>query len=866
MAVDDGVVTGAELIRLCSPGADGDAADLDLLPQHAALVALSAIHPEVARERGYRSVTAKADLRELGFATSQSLVPGLLIPIHAVDGRVALNQLRPDVPRVRSGKPVKYETPAGARMCLDVHPRIRPCLVDQGRPLWITEGIRKADAAVSLGLCCIGLLGVFNWRGRSAGGGTTALGDWEAVALRGRRVFIVFDSDVVRKLTVANALQRLKAFLESRDAAVSIVYLPEGEAGSKIGLDDFIAAGGREADLLALASNDIRQPEPPEAGDRHYPYFETSEGLFFIRRTPKGETVHALTNFTARVLADVLEDDGVTRRRTVDLLVRLNEKERAFRVSAADFNSLRFVSEHVGAEAIVHPGPYVRDHVRVAIQKHSRGVPERLIYCHTGWRQLDSGWVYLHAGGAIGELGIVDGVEVELPDDLDRFRFPTPPLEAELRRVVRAVLTLRAIAPAEIITALLSLIFRTAIGGLDFSVHLAGSTGVFKTELAALIQQFWGADLSARRLPASWLSTANSLEALCFAAKDAVVVVDDFAPRGSTADIQRFHRDADRLLRAHGNRAGRQRLNADGELRLTRPPRGAVLSTGEDVPQGHSLQARMLVLDIGPKTIDRQLLTVAQKEAATGTYAQALSGFICWLAPRYEEVVAATADRVLQLRDQNAHLGAHRRTPEIAANLAVGWETFLNFAAEVGAVTAGELDAIKSEGWDALCQAARSQDSGQAAIDVASRFMELLRAALSSGSSHLVGQDGEPPPNAEALGWQRKRRFGHFGGEHLEPRGTRIGWVDGDAVCLEPGATFAAVQDLSRKQGEAIAVTQRILHTRLAEARLLESTGGKRGAPVRRVLGGQRREVLHMRMHTLFPSGTDQTDQGAPAS
>ncbi len=33
--------------------------------------------------------------------------------------------------------------------------------------LFITEGARKADAAVSKSLCCVDLLGVWNWRRRS---------------------------------------------------------------------------------------------------------------------------------------------------------------------------------------------------------------------------------------------------------------------------------------------------------------------------------------------------------------------------------------------------------------------------------------------------------------------------------------------------------------------------------------------------------------------------------------------------------------------------------------------------------------------------------------------------------------------------
>ena len=71
---------------------------------------------------------------------------------------------------------------------------------------------------------------------------------WDSIALKGksgpRQVFLVFDSDVMQKEGVYNALKRLLAFLESRGASVYIVYLPSGEDVQKVGLDDFIAANG----------------------------------------------------------------------------------------------------------------------------------------------------------------------------------------------------------------------------------------------------------------------------------------------------------------------------------------------------------------------------------------------------------------------------------------------------------------------------------------------------------------------------------------------------------------------------------------------------------------------------------------------
>ncbi len=85
-------------------------------------------------------------------------------------------------------------------MCVDVHPRIRKSLGAPRVPLFNTEGIRKADSAISQELYCIALLGVWNFRGSNQYGGKTILPDWEYIALNDRKVYIVFDSDVMENL------------------------------------------------------------------------------------------------------------------------------------------------------------------------------------------------------------------------------------------------------------------------------------------------------------------------------------------------------------------------------------------------------------------------------------------------------------------------------------------------------------------------------------------------------------------------------------------------------------------------------------------------------------------------------------------
>src|SRR5207245_308936 len=137
-----------------------------------------AIAPEVARARGYWSATKKAEVEALGFKGAQANVPALVIPIHDVRGE-RLHQLRPDTPRVNEqGKGIKYETPARRQLVIDVPPGIGERRRDTSVPLFVTEGARKSDAAVSARLCCIALLGVWGWCRKDAKGKCRPLPDW----------------------------------------------------------------------------------------------------------------------------------------------------------------------------------------------------------------------------------------------------------------------------------------------------------------------------------------------------------------------------------------------------------------------------------------------------------------------------------------------------------------------------------------------------------------------------------------------------------------------------------------------------------------------------------------------------------------
>lgn len=251
------------------------------------MIEASAIAPAVAAARGYFSALQKTDLASLGFSMGQRRVPALVVPLHGASGGVVAHQIRPDAPRERNGKALKYETPAGARNVIDVPPGARPSIGNPAVPLWITEGARKADAAVSAGACCIALSGVWNWRGTNAAGGKTALPDWDEIALNGRQVLIAYDSDSATNPDVRHAEEQLSRFLVHRQAQVRVLRIPPAPDGGKQGLDDYLAAGGTLEALTAAtpAPAPPAPAKPNKEGDALPPQFsESALTLDFVDR------------------------------------------------------------------------------------------------------------------------------------------------------------------------------------------------------------------------------------------------------------------------------------------------------------------------------------------------------------------------------------------------------------------------------------------------------------------------------------------------------------------------------------------------------------------------------------------------------
>ena len=734
-------------------------------------------------------------------------------------------------------------------------------LADTSTPIVITEGEKKALSLQRLAnfnvdrprFIPIAISGVWNWRGTigKAEGPKGErvdvqgpINDLNRIEWKQRTVYIVFDANVATNDSVKWARNGISRELAGREAVVRCINLPV-DCGVN-GVDDLLSTWGPKR-VLEL----FEKPTDATVIERSRPTQFQSRPDGMVRISTRGDQPVAipLSNFLASIITNLMIDDGLESKREFELECELSGRAYKFTIPASRFAQMDWAIEQMGAHAIIFPNQ--KDYARAAIQCFSMDAEERNVYAHTGWRKIDGTWNFLHAGGAVDASGEVAGVNVRLPGSLELFKLLLPESNEEEILAVRSSLFLVEGIPPSIGFPILAAVFRAVLGDADFALHLAGETGAFKSELASVAQQFFGVGMNRKHLPGSWSSTANALEALVFHAKDVLVGIDDFAPQGNVADVARYHAAADRVFRAAGNQAGRGRLDSTAQLREPKPPRGLILSTGEEIPRGHSIRARLFILELSKGMISPSALTAMQAAAQSGDYARALGGFVRWLAGRLDEARTGFEQRVNQLRLNALGNTAHARTPDIVSSLQAAFEMFVEFAQSCGAVDSSLAEKLAAECWRALLESAIAQSKHHAASEPAARFVSLLGTCLSSGRAHLASKEGaEPKQSPEDCGW---RRDGHV---EYAPKGSCIGWTDGGDVFIEPAAAYQVVQLACRDMGEAIPVSEHMLRKRLREKGYLASTDEKRETiTVRRILAGSQKNVLHFLRDTILPTG-----------
>lgn len=493
-----------------------------------------------------------------------------------------------------------------------------------------------------------------------------------------------------------------------------------------------------------------------------------------------------LCNFTARIMEENIIDDGQDSQHLFMIEGKLHDKTPLAKIDipAEKFAGLSWVSKW-GSRTCLEPGQTVKDFVRHAIQKTSTDTPVKMHYGHTGWREINGQWVYLHAGGAIGTGPDMPQVSVRLSRELERYLLPLPPscnqesaadfLDAE-KNGLEASLRLLDMGSRAVTIPLFCLVYLAPLTTLltpmpNFSFYLFGQSGTFKTTAALLALAHFGNFSGAESL-SNFDDTPGILEKRSFTLKDILHVIDDYHPSANRKAAESKEGIAQRMIRAYSNRTARGRLNSDMSERGRYELRGMMLMTAEEQPTLESTLARVCIIEVTDGALNRERLSEVQADAGKLPYAMA--AYLNWIRENLSAIKETFPARFRELRARAAAEGFHKKLPEQAAFMGFALETAVSFFCEKGALSQASAAALVAEGWEIFRQLAKQQQQRIEEDDPVALFFDIIATLLLQGQARL-----ECMPN--------------FSGERIGA-GEQIGWYDASNLYLLPGAVWFLVQ------------------------------------------------------------------------
>lgn len=372
-------------------------------------------------------------------------------------------------------------------------------------------------------------------------------------------------------------------------------------------------------------ADDVEYPKP-------YGVCDNRLGIYVAKKD--GEEFIELCNFVPYISSQVSSFDGYERTTKVKIS-GFNANGNPLpevTVSNDEFDKMIWIRQNWSFDCNIVPGNGIKDKIRYCIQSTSNNATKSEDYSTTGWYKQNGKYVFLMPGD--------DENDVHLEGKLSSYQFTRRELTE--KEYADIFMLISNVAPNEIMQTLMSFAFLSPLNSFlreaqcepKTVLMLHGKTGSKKSTLAALICSFFGR-FSNTDLPLSFRDTANSIIYNTGSLKDVLTVVDDFHP-SQKGDEYTMTGIIQILLRAFGNRCGRQRLNSKSQPMKTRYPKGNAIFTAEFLPDvGESGTARYIPLEINPSSINNEMLTYYQRYASDGTLSACMFNYVEWIKEKY---------------------------------------------------------------------------------------------------------------------------------------------------------------------------------------------------------------------------------------
>lgn len=763
-----------------------------------------------------------------------------------VSPRSASLQLRPNPANARvndRGKPVKYELVTGSVSSIGVHPAMPESWISDPARVFITEGALKGDSALT-GLLrhhgisedklavadpdtardlltgvlesfepedrvlVLSLVGVGNWHHNP---------DWNMLDVRGKDVLVAFDGDVRENIDVWRQADKLWPFLGTgksghggKGGNVMLVDIPTEVGGrDKPGVDDYLAATGKWADLVAASTPDL--PARPAADDQARPGdLRVDDETCTVQKltevtddfgTPQGVTWKSEYDLAGRILeygSTRFPTDAETRtgvlgagtdgvkgnvveRTSAAVQVSWREPDAApdsdpqiavatgtVDMLADDPNQWHRRGHVVPGELAAHPSWPPKPDWLKAIKGHRRDdIDHKVAWERMGWVPAADGGspVFIAGESVVGANGdtpdaAMSGVTDKVVSRASSFGVEVPADDDATRAAIRGVLaayTGGAWSDKRVAAVVLAAALRPVVPlPPRLSIFLSGPPRRGKSWTASTMMAFWQAQPGAfwESLPGAASDTLPATENALSRAP--IWVIDDLPPSADKRKSMSDQAKVGSLIRAVFNGAPRQKMFADGTTRPAPDPLSLLVVTSENLMTVSSEMDRVVHIPVSDGFLSPSrkptdaIADMAEYTSLPMQVAGACARFVAnqGATKGWPDALAWWRERMVEGKTVAADaIGRDDPNATRHAQTAASLALGLQVLAEV-ALDLDMHDVLDTIGdlFDDLHSMVRDCFTEQKNATPGARVIEAVRSVLAGGRGHLVAPGVGGPP------------------------------------------------------------------------------------------------------------------------
>lgn len=612
-------------------------------------------------------------------------------------------------------------------------------------------------------------------------------------------------------------------------------------------LDKAVASGLDEKEALTTiesACSKERRPSVPAQLEERDHYELIDGGIVFMKAKPMYSGSHyvgtawvptQVTNFAAEFAREIVEMDGEEQSSVYQIVGQAPDRRFSLEIDGESFRDERKCRGAVGAAAGARAMIFSPRHLPLAIQALSNGFQVDVRYLSTGWQTVNGALSFLTPGAAP-ELCDVDA-------ECRRYSVRPGDVAAGIDAVLNGLLEAfpHSVTYVAVAHAFLAPLYHWIRSAKRYALHLVGETGSLKTSYACALLGLYGPEFANEEPTEKWGSTWKKIEVLGHQAKDVLFLVDDYKPR--YVRLSEFTQ----LIQNYSESRGRGRLNRDTSIQGTKWIRGALITTGEDLPEGESsVMSRMLVLRLTRPVGANDALAYAQQRAAHLN--AVMDAYTRWLAETMPGTEAQIDRWLTAWRDHYITLCPRSATNpgRIASNIAqnrLAFDTLGRFLVAQGAWTPAEHAARLAE-YDAVAEGLVVEMAERVGQEKASNaYLMAIRALIESGEMPILDKSRREPDHGGAF----------------------LGWGDDEFIYLLPDVAYQAAERWHRAMGGSLGFTRRAVEEQLVDDGAIDvsdESGRRRTTKVMRV-GTQNSGTKLVRVLAIYRSALELVGEEA---